>query len=332
MLRSLPLIIILVIGASALIFFIVRSLLFPQYAEALPKLIKTGRTQAAIRAAKQLIAKNPRNAEAHYYLGLAYHKEKREELALAELKTVLSLGIKERNIPEVEFRELLARLYAEQNEGEEALKEYLLLIKLMPTHAEYYYRAGKLFNERNKTDMAVGYLSKAAELNPRDGNIHCELGIMLYKEKKALDAKAALNLALKYPSENQERVHYYLGKILKDAKDYAAAANSFAKAARSDEFKVRALVEKGGCYLAQGATDRAIADLEQAVRAITDESSSESLYARYFLGNCYESKKEMNKAIAQWDKVYAKKKNFKDVGEKLVRYQQYRNAAPTQEI
>jgi tetratricopeptide (TPR) repeat protein len=324
--RALPLIIILAAGAGVLIFFIVKSVLFPQYAEALPKLIKTGRIQAAIRAAKRIIAQNPRNAEAHYYLGLAYHKEKREELALAELKTVLNLGIKERNIPEVEFRELLAGLYAAQNEGEEALKEYLLLIKLIPTHADYYYRAGKLFNERNKTNMAAGYLSKAAELNPRDGNIHCELGIMLYKEKKAQEAKAALNVALKYLSDKQERAHYYLGKIRKDAKEYAAAAESFEKAARSGEFKVRALVEKGGCYLAQGTVDRAIADLEQAVQAITDESSQESLYARYFLGNCYESKKEMDKAIAQWDKVYAKKKNFKDVGEKLVRYQQYRNA------
>ncbi|MDR0584428.1 MAG: tetratricopeptide repeat protein [Treponema sp.] len=330
MFRALPLIIILVVGAFVLIFFIVRSLLFPQHAESLPGLIKTGRTQAAIRAAKRIIAKNPRNAEARYCLGLAYHREKREELALAELKTVLNLGIKEKNIPEVEFRELLAQLYAGQNEGEEALKEYLLLIKLIPTHADYYYQAGKLFNERNKTDMAARCLGKAAELNPRDGNIHCELGIILYKEKKAQEANAALNVALKHLRENQERAHYYLGKIKKDAKDYAAAAESFEKAARSGEFKVRALVEKGGCHLAQGAADRALADLEQAVQAITDESSPESLYARYFLGNCYESVKEMDKAIAQWDKVYAKKKNFRDVGEKLIRYQQYRSAAPAQ--
>jgi hypothetical protein len=39
---------------------------------------------------------------------------------------------------------------------------------------------------------------------------------------------------------------------------------------------------------------------------------------------CYEKKQEFVKALAQWDKIYATKKNFRDVGEKLTQYQQYR--------
>jgi tetratricopeptide (TPR) repeat protein len=322
--QQVALIVILAAGALALLFFIVKSLLLPQHASALPGLIKMGRVQTAIRAAKRIIAKNERNAEAHYWLGVAWRREKQDELALAELKTVLNLGIGETEIPEVAFREALASLLAARNEGEEALKEYLLLVKLEPRRADYYYWAGKLFNDRNRADMAADYLRKAAELAPRDPKIHFELGLMLYREKKAAEAKAAFAVAQKYEREHPGRVHFYLGKIQKDAKDYAAAASSFEKAARDGEFRLRALVEKGGCYLAQGAADKAIMDLEQAVGAITDESSPESLYARYYLGNCYESARQMDKALAQWDKVYERKKSFKDVGEKLVRYQQYR--------
>jgi tetratricopeptide (TPR) repeat protein len=310
-------------GVAVLMVVVVKSLLFPRHAGALADLIKAGKTQAVIRAAKRMLAKNPRSAEAHYYLGMAYHRENRDELALAELKTALKLGVTDKDIPEIVFRDLLARLSVSQGEREEALQEYLLLIKLMPTHADYYYQAGKLFNERNKGDMAADYLRKAAELSPRDGRIHYELGVMLYKERRAAEAKAALNTALKCSVEKPEQAHFFLGKIQKDAGDYEAAAASFEKAARNAEFRVRALVEKGGCYLVCGDTNRAIAELEQAVRAISDESSQDSLYARYFLGNCYESAQEMDKAIAQWDKVYAQKKNFKDVGEKLVRYQHY---------
>lgn len=324
--RSFALIIILGIGVGILLYFIIKSRLLPQSPEALAALVKQGKSQTVIRAAKRLIGKNPRNVLAHYWLGVAYHQEKRDELALAELKSAQELGISGKDIPEMEFRSLLARLFAGQNEGEEALKEYLLLIKLMPSHAEYYYQAGKLFNERNRTDMAAGYLGKAAELDPRNGNIHAELGVMLYKEQKAPDAKAAFGVALKHRCEQPERVHFYLGKIQKDAKDYDAAAVSFEKAARDREFRVRALVEKGGCYLARGEADKAIMDLEQAVNAITDEAGADSLYARYYLGNCYESRGDMGKALAQWDKVYEKKKNFRDVGEKLVKYQQYRTA------
>jgi tetratricopeptide (TPR) repeat protein len=327
--RSLALIAILVMGLGVLIFAIIKSVLVPKHSGTLASLVKQGKNQTVIRAAKRIIVADPRNAEAHYYLGLAYHQEKRDELALAELKTVLNLGISEKDIPEVEFRSLLAQLFASQNEGEEALKEYLLLIKLMPKRAEYYYRAGKLFNERSRTDMAAEYLRKAAELEPRNGNIHHELGVMLYKEKKVSEAKAAFSTALKYQCENPGQIHYYLGKIQKDAKDYAAAAAAFEKAARDSEYRVRALVEQGGCYLAQGAKEKAIMYLEQAVGAITDESGPDSLYARYYLGNCYESAGEMDKALAQWDKVYERKKNFRDVGEKLVRYQQRRSAGTT---
>ncbi|MDR0876751.1 MAG: tetratricopeptide repeat protein [Treponema sp.] len=323
--RAIGLIIIFAVGAGFLLFFIIKSIVSPKQVGALAALIKNGRTGAAIKAAKRLIAKDPKNAEAHYYLGLAYQKEKRGELALMEFKTVNQLGISEREIPEVEFRQTLAQLFIQFNQGEEALKEYLLLIKLLPTHSDYYYWAGKLFTERNRMDMAEQYLRKAAELSPRDGKIHYELGVMLYKDKKASEAKAALNVALKHQRENTGQTYFYLGKIQKDSKDYTGAAASFEKAARDAKFRIRALVERGGCFMSLNAVEKAIPDLERAVGAITAEADSDSLYARYFLGMCYEKNRDLDKAIAQWDKIYAQKKNFRDVGEKLSQYQDLRS-------
>ncbi|MDR2257564.1 MAG: tetratricopeptide repeat protein [Treponema sp.] len=321
---ALALIIILGVGAGFLIFFVIKSLIAPHKVEALADLIKKGRIQTTIKTAKRIIIRDPKNAEAHYYLGMAYHKESRDELALPEFKAVNQIGISGKNIPEVEFRQLLAQLFVRFKQGEEALKEYLLLIKLMPNRAEYYYWAGKLFTERNRTDMAENYLRKAAELSPRDGKIHYELGVMLYKDKKAREAKAALEIALKYQNDNAQ-IHFFLGKIQKDAKDYTAAAASFEKAARDAEFRIRALVERGGCFMALNAPEKAIPDLERAVNAITDEGAQDGLYARYFLGICYENIRALDKAIAQWDKIYAQKKNFRDVGAKLAQYQELRS-------
>jgi tetratricopeptide (TPR) repeat protein len=172
--------------------------------------------------------------------------------------------------------------------------------------------------------MAQNYLRKAAELSPRDGKIHYELGVMLYKNKLAREAKGELEAALKYQSDNAQ-AHFYLGKIQKDAKDLAGAAAAFEKAARDPEFRIRALVERGGCYMALNAVDKAIPDLERAVGAITDETAQDGLYARYFLGLCYEKTRDLDKAIAQWEKIYAKKKNFRDVGAKLAEYQELRS-------
>ena len=321
---TLALIIILGVGIGFLIFFIIKSLATPQKVEALAGLIKKGKIQTVIKTAKKIVARESKNAEAHYYLGLAYHMDGRDELALMEFKTVNQLGLLEKNIPEVEFRQLLAQLFIRYKQGEEALKEYLLLIKIMPNNSEYYYWAGKLFTERNRTDMAANYLRKAAELNPRDGKVLFELGVMLYKDKKVREAKAALEAALKHQGENAQ-IHFFLGKIQKDAKDYSAAAAFFEKAARDAEFRIRALVERGGCFMALNAPEKAIPDLERAVNAITDEGAQDGIYARYFLGLCYEKIRELDKAITQWEKIYAQKKNFRDVGEKLAQYQELRS-------
>jgi tetratricopeptide (TPR) repeat protein len=321
---TLALIIILGVGVGFLIFFAIKSLAVPQKTESLAALLKKGKTQTVIKAAKKITTQDPKNAEAHYYLGLAYHTDGRDELSLMEFKAVNQLGLSGKNIPEVEFRQLLAQLFIRYKQGEEALKEYLLLIKLMPNHSEYYYWAGKLFTERNRTDMAANYLRKAAELNPRDGKVLFELGVMLYKDKKAREAKAALESALKHHAENAQ-IYFYLGKIQKDSKDYTAAAGSFEKAARDAEFRIRALVERGGCFMALNAPEKAIPDLERAVSAISDENAQDGLYARYFLGLCYEKIRDLDKAIAQWEKIYARKKNFRDVGEKLAQYQELRS-------
>ncbi|MDR3172951.1 MAG: tetratricopeptide repeat protein [Treponema sp.] len=321
MTRALALVIVLSTGLVFLLVFVIRLILAPRQVEALGTLIKQGKTQAAIRSARRLISRDSKNAEAHYYLGLAYHAEKKEEEAYREFKLLNQMSIQGKLIPEIDYRQTLAQLYEAHGENEEALKEYLLLIKLAPKQGEFYLRAGKLFGSRGKGDTAREYLQKAAELSPKDGNVYYELGALCYKEKRAPEAKAALERALRLQREGEQgRTWFYLGKLQKDVKDYDGARDSFEKAARDSEFRIRALVEKGGCYMAQDDMVRAAKDLERAVGGIKDEGSSDSLYARYFLGLCYEKAGEIDKAAAQWEQVYAQKKGFKDVGEKLSRH------------
>jgi tetratricopeptide (TPR) repeat protein len=76
--------------------------------------------------------------------------------------------------------------------------------------------------------------------------------------------------------------------------------------------------------MTMNAPEKAIPELERAIKAITDEKSQDALYARYFLAMCYEKIREIDKAMIQWDKIYAAKKDFRDVAEKLAQYQEFR--------
>jgi tetratricopeptide (TPR) repeat protein len=317
------LIMMLIIGNTVLTFCVMKYLLMPKQVKLLPKLLEDGNTQAVIRSAMALIAKQPQNIDAHYYLGRAYLAENRHSLALIEFKVVSQMGILGTGIPEVEFRQTMAELFISCNQPEEALKEYLLLIKLAPEKAESYYQVGKLFIEQNRSDLAKQYFYKAELLDPHDHRIHGELGFLLYKDQKALEAKVELEKAIQSPEYNAQ-AYFYLGKILKEEREYAASIQTFEQALKSKEFKIKALIERGICYIALEAMDKAIAELELAIQAINDEVHPDSLYARYFLGSCYEQLNQIDKAIVQWDKISAVKKNFHDVEHKLVQYMDYR--------
>jgi tetratricopeptide (TPR) repeat protein len=315
-------IIILGIAVAVAAFFLLRSILVPKRVDTLRNLLKQNKTQAVIKGAKQLVAKDARNADAHYLLGLAYDQENKQELALMELKTVNQIGNFDGLVDEVPFRKKIAELYLKFNQPEEALKEYLLLLKRDPNNADYYFEVGCIFEERNRTDKAAQYYRKAVELNPRNAEAHGRLGLLLYRGKRSVEARAELDAAVRIQPENYE-AWYYIGKILKDSRDCIAAMSAFEKASREPALKVKSLIERGGCLISMGNLDRAVSELDRAAK-LADDGSNESLYARYFLAHCHEKMRRIEMAVEEWEFIYAKKPNFRDVADKLAKYQELR--------
>jgi len=322
---SFIIVVILILGAGVgvLSIFVVRMVSMPRQSKAIADALKQGRSAIVVRSSKALLAKNPHNAPAHWYLGQAYMLEGKPELALMELKSLNQLGQFGPEVPEIQFRTRIAGLYERFGQLEDALKEHILLTKLEPNQAVHFMNSGRLFEARGKTDTAVNFLRKAIEMDERLSVAHHELGLILYRTKHPMEAKAELEAAIKWKDEDYE-AYYYVGKILKEMSDYTAALLAFEKAGRNPEFKQKCLVERGGCYMSQGSVDKAIPELERAVKMIKDEASPESLYGRYFLAMCYEKSRNLDQAIDQWEKIYAKKPGFRDVAEKLTQYQEYR--------
>jgi tetratricopeptide (TPR) repeat protein len=242
---------------------------------------------------------------------------------MMELKTVNQIGNFTGLCKEIPFRKQIADLYFNFGQIEESLKEYLLLLKLEPQEADHYYQAGGLFEERNKSDKAVGYYRKAIEINERHHGAHYKLGVLLYKMKKPVESKAELERALRLSPEYY-KAYFFLGRILKDNHDYTGALLAFEKAQRDPDQKVKSLIERGGCYMSMNSIDRAVTELQRAVALSPDEGATETLYARYFLSLCYEKMRDIDKAIENWEKIYSKKPSFRDVAEKLSQYQELR--------
>ncbi|MBR0032706.1 MAG: tetratricopeptide repeat protein [Treponema sp.] len=309
----------LIAAIAFIVVFLLKSMLQPKKLDAIAKLIKQQKYAAAQKVAKSLIAKNQRDYPAHYYLGKAYLADKKNELALMEFKLVNQNAVFNGTLPETEFRKQLSQLLMKFNQSDEALKEFLLLTKLDPTNADNYYMCGKIYEQKNQAEQALGFFQKAIGLNKRHVKAHASLGLALFKAKQLAEARKEIDLAISLDPETFSS-YYYLGKILKESKDYSGAVKAFEKALRDPEFRQKSLLERGSCYMMANALDNAQLEFEKAVQASKDPKSPETLYAHYFLAACYEKNRKIEDAIGHWQAIYDVNHSFKDVGAKLSEY------------
>lgn len=315
---------VLVAFITTLVLVLVKNMVSPKKLDAVPKLIKQGKTLQAIKIAKQIIAKDPKNYLAHYYLGKAYIKDNRPELALIEYKTVDENALFGEGIDEAPFRKEYANLLLKYNQQNEALKNFLLLTKQAPNDPDNFFQAGIIYEQQNRYDIALGLMQKCAMLDKKHAKAHAEIGYMYYRTKKFNEAKKEIDVAIKL-SPDTYSAYYYLGKIYKDAKDPASALKAFEKAQRDPDMKQKAIIEHGACYLTANKLDSAIIDFQRAIELDKSNSQAETLYARYFLANCYEKLRKIDKAIEQWEEIYKKNKSFRDTASKLSEYKDLQN-------
>lgn len=310
---------VLAIFITGLLVFIIKTSLTPKRVDSIPKLIKQGKTQNAIKMAKQILAKDPKNYIAHYYLGKAYLKENKTELAIIEYKLVNENALFGPQLDELTFRQEFAQLLMKYNQPQEALRNYLLLTKLEPNNPENFYNTGYLYEQANRYDLAMGFMQKTVMLNSRHAKAHAEIGLMHYRTKNFGEAKKEIDIAIKLSPETYSS-YYYLGKIEKDAKDLGAAIKSFEKAQRDPEIKQKAIIEHGSCFMLANRFDNAAVDFQRAIELDKENLNGETLYARYFLATCYEKSRQIDKAIEQWEQIYKRNKTFRDVSAKLSEY------------
>lgn len=128
-------IVILVLSGTAGLAYRVAENFFQEKGQAAKKLSDTGYEQfrkgnlkEAAAKLKEAVRENPKDAEAHYRLGLAY--------------------------------EGLGKL-------EPAIKAYEEAVKLDPDKASYHYNLAVLYRVKRETDQAISHLKKALELDPK---------------------------------------------------------------------------------------------------------------------------------------------------------------------
>ena len=188
-------------------------------------------------------------------------------------------------------------------------------------NSDHNFKAAELYEETGNAKLAMGFYQKTILSDRKNAKAYTAAGRLLFRNKNFSQAKQALESSIRLNPENYEN-YYYLGKVCKESKDLSTAVKLLEKAERSPEFKQKALVEKGICLMMAEQSEKAIDAFERAINNTKDPKNQETLYARYFLGICYEKNRKIEKAIEQWEMVFKINSKFKDVSTKLSQYKE----------
>lgn len=315
---------VLIIGVSGIIgFFVIQKIFSPKKFIQLRNAIKTGNYKLAIKYAKEILAKDRNNFEAHYYLGQAYYNEGKFELALIEFKSADRIGHVGSKINELDLREKLAELYIKFEKYDEALKEYAMMLKKKEDDYFINYKMGELFEFKNQNQQALSYYSKSLKAKNNYPPVLIKLGILLYDVKKYNESEKLLLRALKYEPDNYQ-AFYYLGMIYKNQSDFKKALDYFEKSSKSKDMKVKSLAERGMIQMLSNNFEEACIEFERALKYSEGESLNLVLNIRYMLAASYENIRNITEAIKEWEIIYSIKADFKNVSEKLANYQDLR--------
>jgi len=309
-------------GFVVILIIMIKKFVSPRQLIAIQQLLESGNTKAAMRQAKNILARNERNPDVHWFLGECYRAENRSDLAIVEYKFITNAG-RFTNIASAKMvRGRLAHEYLKLGQIDESQKEFILLSKIEPNNYETYFNIAKLFEEKDYTDPALTNYRKVLSINPQHVQAHMKVGVILIKKQHLNEAKKALMNSLRYDSQNIA-CYYHLGKISRASGDNDTALVQFERVQQDPELRQRALLERSNIFVAKKDVNRAIGELERAIK-LGDEDVPVVLAARYLLAQCQEATKDLVRAVEQWEEIYEINPKYKDVAEKLALYSDIR--------
>jgi tetratricopeptide (TPR) repeat protein len=150
------------------------------------------------------INKNPASSLAHNNLGTVYDKEGRAEQAVQEYLTVLRL-----QPDHVDAHYNLGAAYGKEGRLNEAIQEYLIVLRLKPDYVDAHYNLGNAYGKEGHLNEALQEYLKVLTLQPNYINAHYNIGNVYLSQARVEEAvQEYLNVLRLQPNHI---AHYNLG-------------------------------------------------------------------------------------------------------------------------
>jgi len=185
---------------------------------------QAGRLAEAETLYRQILAAQPKHADALHFLGVIAVQAGRHDLAEAWLRQAIAL-----NPDNPGAHSNLGEAYRTTGRIDEALAAFHRALELKPDSPETLNSLGVALRARGQFDDAVAAYRRALELKPNYSDAYNNLGVALAAQGRGDEAVAAFCRALELRPDWAE-IHNNLGNALKDLGELDAAIAAFRRA------------------------------------------------------------------------------------------------------
>jgi len=188
------------------------------------RLHQSGLLSEAERLYRQILARDPGNADALHLLGVVAHQQGHPDLAIDLIRRAIAI-----NPAEASFHANLGVAFMELGRRQEATECYRAAISLRPGQPETHNSLGNALAASGQLDDALASYRTAIRLRPNYPEAHYNLGITLKEQGRAEDAVACYRKAIALRPDYQE-AHFNLGNAYRDLRQLDAAIASYREA------------------------------------------------------------------------------------------------------
>jgi tetratricopeptide (TPR) repeat protein len=180
------------------------------------------RRSLATQQIDRLVAVAPDSFHVHQLLGQLYADREEDEKAINEYLAVASARP---NLPGIHF--WLGHLYWKHGEADDALRELNRELQINPLHAEANGELGAVLLAQDHPAEAIPHLESAIRSKPDLWPAYAQLGRAYASQENYAQAEAMLKKAI--PHDSDGTVHYQLGMVLRAEGKTQQAAQAFAE-------------------------------------------------------------------------------------------------------
>jgi predicted Zn finger-like uncharacterized protein len=257
-----------------------------------------GEHEVAIAQYRAAIARDPRDAAAHFRLAVTLRRVRKLDEAGAELDQVAAV---DKDYPGLSLERGL--LFEESGEVAKAIEQFSAALARAPEDPDLQLRVGSAYVAIGRPDDAIPMLRKVLQGRPTSAEAHHYLGraLMLKGPTQQGDALRYLKRAVDL-DPNRAEFHVYVAWAANEAvpAQLELARDEIDKAMALDKLDAEIYWQKGVLERMEGAIEDAIKDEKRAL-----ELRPSRYEAHATLAECYEDRNDEPAAMGEWAKAIA---------------------------